>query len=38
MFYNLIKHGFLTNQSVQGPIHIIMLSKEDYINLYSSQV
>ena len=24
MFHTLIKHGFLTNQSVQGPIYIII--------------
>ena len=25
MFYNLIEHGFLTNQRAQGPIYIIII-------------
>ena len=27
MFYTLIKHGFLTNQSAQGPIYILIKVK-----------
>ena len=37
MFYTLIKHGFLTYQSAQGPIYIIdldMLEPFYYITLY----
>ena len=26
MFYTLIKHGFLTNQSAQGPIYILIVN------------
>ena len=27
MFYSLIKHGFSTNQSTQGPLYIIIFDK-----------
>ena len=42
IFYPLIKHGFLTNQSAQGPFYILMLNNSTeamlvfhmYSNLY----
>ena len=30
MFYILIKHRFLTNQSAQGPIYILIYNKMEY--------